>query len=362
MTGRNAVLLLGALALAAAAGARGGEEPAAPKWVKVDVGTKTDLLAVHFPTPEKGWAVGRDGLVLASADGGKTWAKQDSGLAKSDLYSVFFLDAERGWACGDVGDGPKVGGHMVMNRPLTGAAVIRTTDGGKTWKPSWAPTNFVLTDIWMLSADRGVMVSHGGPEHKDGDTLVGSEGGGKWASTRAFRALHAVTFLNEKTGFAVGTPVMVGFMPTPKDPLYVEKGCRLVRTDDGGRTWAPVKHPELGANELVGISFAGGKAGWAAGMGETILATTDGGETWARQESGVTSHLRDVFALDAEHAWAVGHEGTIIATADAGKTWQRAESGTGEHLRRVCFPSPACAVSVGLGGTILRLERPAAGP
>jgi photosystem II stability/assembly factor-like uncharacterized protein len=365
---RHISALLGAaLALAAAGfpdGLRAGEAPAveAGKWTKVDAGVKQDLLAVHFPTAEKGWAVGREGLVLASADGGKTWAKQESGLAKADLYAVFFLDAEHGWACGDIGDGPQVGGHVVMNRPLTAAAVISTADGGKTWARHWAPTNFILTGIRMLDRERGCMVSHGGPAHKDGDTLPGAGGGAKWASRRAFRALHALTFVNAQTGFAVGTPVSVGFMPAPNDPLYLERNCRIIRTADGGKTWGPLKHPDLKRNELVGVSFAGEKVGWACGTGGTVLRTADGGDTWELQDPGVTSHLRDVFAADERRAWVVGYEGVILATADGGKTWKRQESGTDAQLRRVWFTAAGQGVAVGFGGTVLRWEPPAGKP
>jgi photosystem II stability/assembly factor-like uncharacterized protein len=336
--------------------------PADGKWTRVDAGIKTDLLAVHFPTAEQGWAVGRGGAVLASADGGKTWARQESGLAKADLYAVHFLDAEHGMACGDIGDGPQTGGHVLMGggREQTAAAIITTTDGGKTWKTSWAPTNFILTGIRMLDKETACAVSHGGKQHADGDTLPGSEDGAKWKTRRAFRALSALCFVDAKLGFAVGTPVSVGFFPPPNDPLFLKKSCRIVRTDDGGRSWVPLEHPDLGGNELMGVSFADAKVGWACGSGGTILRTEDGGDTWVRQEAGFAKHLRDVFAVDARRAWAVGPEGAVLRTVDAGKTWVRVESGATAALRRVWFTSPEHGVAVGMEGTVIRWEGKAA--
>ncbi|EMJ9304725.1 hypothetical protein V8B18_005843 [Pseudomonas aeruginosa] len=39
------------------------------------------LTSVHFPDANNGWAVGHDGVVLHSTDGGKTWSKQLDGSA-----------------------------------------------------------------------------------------------------------------------------------------------------------------------------------------------------------------------------------------------------------------------------------------
>ena len=43
------------------------------------------LTSVHFPDANNGWAVGHDGVVLHSTDGGKTWSKQLDGSAISAL-------------------------------------------------------------------------------------------------------------------------------------------------------------------------------------------------------------------------------------------------------------------------------------
>ena len=45
-------------------------------WTQAEVPASVTLTGVHFPTPDKGWAVGHDGLVLHSSDGGLTWQKQ----------------------------------------------------------------------------------------------------------------------------------------------------------------------------------------------------------------------------------------------------------------------------------------------
>ncbi len=54
-------------------------------WVQAAVPVSSDLVAVHFPTRQKGWAVGHDGVVLHSSDSGATWSKQFDGHAAAQL-------------------------------------------------------------------------------------------------------------------------------------------------------------------------------------------------------------------------------------------------------------------------------------
>ncbi|TAK84484.1 MAG: glycosyl hydrolase, partial [Aquabacterium sp.] len=60
-------------------------------------------------------AVGEMGLMLASADQGRTWTQQPS--PSSVMYTgVSFVDARTGWAVGHDG------------------VIVATTDGGRSWK------------------------------------------------------------------------------------------------------------------------------------------------------------------------------------------------------------------------------------
>ena len=73
------------------------------------------------------------------------------------------------------------------------------------------------------------------------------------------------------------------------------------------------------------------------GSGGTILATTDGGETWKAQTSGSTESLNGVSFADAWAGWAVGDGGTTLATDDGGATWDVESSGTSAGLYAVTF-------------------------
>ncbi|HLG41895.1 MAG TPA: YCF48-related protein [Planctomycetota bacterium] len=332
-------------------GAAQDENKDEARWVKVDAGTQEDLTSVCMPTNQEAWIVGSKGLVLHSADRGKTWARQESGLAKADLYSVHFVDDRHGWACGGIGDGAAVGGHILMGRPVTASAILKTQDGGKTWEKVWPSTNFDLKDVWMADRERGAIVCHGGMRHKDGDTL---RGGASWKSNRAYRALNAVQLVDATTGFAVGTRVSVGFSPTPTSSLYTERACQILRTTDGGASWLPLAHEDLGKGvDLYDVSFVDAKSGWVCGDAGVILRTEDGGASWTRQASHVSTRLKCIFAIDAERAWSSGAGGVILRTTDSGRTWSKVESGTEADLLGLWFSPEGAGVIVGSRGTLL---------
>lgn len=78
---------------------------------------------------------------------------------------------------------------------------------------------------------------------------------------------------------------------------------------------------------LWGVHFVDSLNGWCAGF-NTILHTTDGGQTWIKQNINNGSHyLRDVFFTDALHGWVVGgyfyyHPyGAVFYTSNGGDDW-----------------------------------------
>ena len=72
------------------------------------------LNSVYFSDAQRGWAVGGNGTIVVTTDGGATWSAQTSGTSDG-LNSVYFSDAQRGWAVGSTG------------------TIVATTDGGATW-------------------------------------------------------------------------------------------------------------------------------------------------------------------------------------------------------------------------------------
>lgn len=81
----------------------GGLTWIASPWPEMpDLPSTVDVKGIRFIDPLNGWAVGGNGMVLASSDGGVTWVRQTSGTA-ADLFAVHAVDAQTAWISGAAG-------------------------------------------------------------------------------------------------------------------------------------------------------------------------------------------------------------------------------------------------------------------
>jgi photosystem II stability/assembly factor-like uncharacterized protein len=89
-------------------------------------------------------------------------------------------------------------------------------------------------------------------------------------------------------------------------------------TSDGGQTW---KSQNTGVRvDLSAIRFANHRTGYAVGADGIVLSTTDGGETWKTRRLG-PNNFSDVALVDATSAYVVGGSGIVFATTNGGTTW-----------------------------------------
>ncbi|MBX3506936.1 MAG: hypothetical protein KF895_15770 [Parvibaculum sp.] len=119
-------------------------------WKRQDTGVKSSLRDVHFINEQNGWAVGDKGIILHSADSGKTWVAQSSSV-QTDLYGVHFVSQDVGWV---------VGGNGI---------ILYTKNGGQNWNSQPSGTSSDLFDIhfvknsgWIVGADGVVLHRPGG--------------------------------------------------------------------------------------------------------------------------------------------------------------------------------------------------------
>ena len=135
-------------------------------WIQARVPVSVDLVAVQFPTPLQGWAVGHDGVVLHTADGGANWRVQLDGHAIAALLlrtydrdgvdAVLRSDARRMAAQGadqsllDVWFDNERSGFVVGAFNL----IFHTDDGGASWQP-WLERS-ANPKAYHLNAVRGI--------------------------------------------------------------------------------------------------------------------------------------------------------------------------------------------------------------
>ena len=145
----------------------------------------------------------------------------------------------------------------------------------------------------------------------------------------------------------------------------VGDGGTIVATTNGGQTWLPqTSGTSAGLHDVFFLGSGKGAAGkgiglglgWAVGDGGAILSTLNGGSTWSRQTSGTTADLLAVTFTDAQRGYAVGSGGTILTTMNGGTSWAARPSQGGVTLTDVTFTDAMRGFAVGSGGTILMTQ------
>lgn len=243
-------------------------------WAQAPSPVSSDLTAVFMLTPELGWAVGHDAVVLATRDGGASWERQldartlrrsratggpaaaGAGAvpdASDSLLDVFFEDPRQGWAAGAFG------------------TLLRTEDGGRTWTRCQARAgNPGGLHVYAIRRAGGSLLAAG-----EQGLLLRLDGTG--AARPAIGAPPGGSFF----GLVVAGSTAVAF----------GLGGRAVRSEDGGASWGAVA-TGVGEPLLAGAALADGRIALLAGSGRLLLSA-DGGRTF----QPVAAPTRPAFAL-----------------------------------------------------------------
>lgn len=192
------------------------------------------LQAIQFVGQGHGWAAGA-GRILATSDGGRTWARQYAGPAV--LGQLDFTSTADGWAVG-------------------AGALLRTTNGGASWtavsEPRLNGHCLSVSSVHFVSPVLGYAIAGGG------QLLRTTDGGGSWQPVPGAPAgAQAACFSSAQDGY-LGVP------------------GRIWRTVDAGATWSPAfTEPPASAGQQAGrtegdtpeLGCAAHGAAWALFLG-----------------------------------------------------------------------------------------------
>lgn len=268
-------------------------------WVQAEVPASVALTGVHFPTPDSGWAVGHDGLILHSGDGGKTWQKQLDGY---QLNEQIMEVAER-----------------IVEQYRNQLEELESQE---------EPDPVELEDAEFMLEEAEFML-----EGAQDDTSAGP-----------VRPLLDVWFRNDQEGFVTGSYGM------------------LLHTTDGGRNWELVSDRMDNAeayhlNQIVaapdGTLYIAGEAGY-------VFRSTDGGLNWESLEPGYEGSFYGIVVVpgagDNYELLAYGLRGNLFSSTDKGETWRPVETGTNITLMGGLLLDDGAVLLAGHGGTILVRE------
>lgn len=111
-------------------------------------------------------------------------------------------------------------------------------------------------------------------------------------------------------------------------------------------------------NTLYDVHLFDANTAIAVGEAGTLMKTTDGGNSWAIQHhvGGITTALRSVAFFDSAIGIVVGDFGTILITKDGGITWSKLDNVTKSSLLGICALSKDIWLAVSWEATLLRSD------
>ena len=241
-------------------------------WQQMNVPTRSTLTTVTAKGSSI-WAAGHDGVILYSADSGKTWERQRVSPWSKDSYEItngspildtYFLDDQTGYA---------VGAYSLL---------LKTTDAGKTWESLSLSGNQQAEVVNDFSADSSGTFNAS-------DLEIGAE---------------EDPHLNTMTRTDSGVLIIMG-----------ERGAGF-RSSDDGKTWQKVRLPYAGS--MFGVLSLGGERILAYGLRGNVYESFNAGSSWSKVESGTSFSLI---------GGAVGPDGSVAVVGGNGTLLTRQANG-----------------------------------
>ncbi len=329
-------------------------------WYPIPINATEFLFDVEFVNQQLGFIAG-DYLILRTKDGGETW---ETLMASTESYlGIFFLDADNGWIVG------------------SNNSVLRTTDGGDNWDLYFAVSTYSLSlhDVFFINPDVGIAV--GGDE-----SIFRTENGGQnWqvisgGSSGFGDAYKSVFFNQDSLGWIAGPDGQVlhstdgGFywapipdladslleyryihevhFPTASTGYLIGNGGIFAKTVDGGKSWTVKKIPGAENSFLYSLHFANANVGMVVGYGGEIYKTSDGGLSWQKLSTAFTTEdIIDLAVKDSQTVWIVTRTGKIFRTTSRGQNWVLQMQENNNMPRAVDFVD-TLGWAVGLNGAV----------
>lgn len=241
-------------------------------WTQAEVPVSSDLTALSFPTPQQGWAVGHEGVILHTADGGATWRKQLDGKQVAELLLKHYSksanssdpkaqrmrqDAEIFAAQG--ADKPFLDVWFEDDKKgfVLGAfnMILRTEDGGQSWMP------------WQDRVDNPKALHLYAIRPASGALFIAGEQGLVLKYDPARRRFAHVPLPYQGTLF--------GIVGTPDTTLVYGLRGNAYRSTDGGANWTKV---DTGVNVGIvsGVVRTDGSVVLVSQAGQVLLSTDKG--------------------------------------------------------------------------------------
>ncbi len=288
------------------------------------------LAGISFASATVGYAVGEDGSVLATSDGGKTFAPvsplpgtaANSGSATAGALA--FTSPATGFASTDDQTG-------------TGGKIYRTLDGGQTWQ-------LVSSGSTTVNALRFADAAHGYAVGEQGLVLRTDDGGQTW--TPKDLGAGPISY----TGIACGTSQLCLLTASG---ATTTSGTELLRTTDGGDS-AGVGVVPSDSDTVNAAAFSTPDHVVALGDGGATDLSDDGGQTFTQIDTGTGAYTDVRAGARRGTAFALGTQGSLAKTTTSGRSWDSLDISTTKALVDLSFANGSVGYVLDASGHLFR--------
>jgi photosystem II stability/assembly factor-like uncharacterized protein len=249
------------------------------------------------------WAI-RNGKVLKSADGGKSW--QLSNIVNYQNYELrkIFITNNKLWVIGS--------DNSLAN------VILNSLDGGKSWHVQLKKEREEINDLFINpKGDKVWAVGNG-------IILHSADGGNNWEAQRGENDENLKGIYGDAHGKMLW---IVGHK------IFSSSKGLILHSTDGGKSWNVLREGENENFTKIYVDVNGTNI-WAVGsdlngahVGK-ILHSADGGKSWHLQLNEVGIVIRNIiFDANRQKLWALGgndydNKGGIFYSTNGGERWQ----------------------------------------
>ena len=313
------------------------------QWIKQSVNTTASLRGLSVVNEKVIWASGTGGTVIKTTDGGSTWKVMTVPEAeKLDFRDIEAFDAKTAYIL-SIGNGES-------------SRIYKTTDGGDTWKPQFKNSNEKAFFDAIACWDKKNCIAMSDPTD-DKFVLIATNDGESWRPLDT--AKMPATKDGEAAFAASGTCLIT---QGGKNAFLVSGGneARVFRSNDRGKTWSVSATPFVkgtAGSGIFSIAMRDAKNGVIVGGNyekpeqntNNLALTSDGGKTW-KFHVKLSGYRSSVAYVDRRTLISVGTNGTDVSL-DGGTTWKK----IGEmNLNAVQANGRNFTWAIGPGGLIVK--------
>jgi len=326
-------------------------------WNRILLDTTGYLTKLYFINNNTGFAYGTK--IYKTTDSGSSWIFKGTGGFKS----MSFVNPLTGYACGRVdpsivilskstngGDSwsnfnTDITGYYLNMRDLhfwnlnTGLIIgdnhvcAKTTNGGTNWNIKLPRRAGIFYDLEIISDSICYITTN-----SDDSTILRSNNYGEnWSvvHSQAVNQLYSVDFFQMQNGFAVGIFDL------------------SLRSTNGGNNWTQFTSPFLSVgttNELYKVLSTTNSNSFIIGRRGSLALTMDGGNNWQVLIRGDT--LSAIHFINRNLGFATGSKGHLVKTTDGASNWSDIPSNTSNYIMDIYFKDSLNGIYVGKSGTV----------